>query len=184
MVFVIVTLTAWFVSPAMMYVVGIIGESRILPIWKNQFRGFMPGDFLLGLSVGWLAASTTTITDVQTVFRFAGVLLALVMFTIAVVKLNRQYETRLYTDDSIDSPVKLYHDYGVIPIVFYALSSLLYVNIAGHANLAWLFCAVPIAIWAGLNVYDGKQGRYYKAHCAHIDIWSPIWRTRKITWRY
>lgn len=187
--FVVTVLICWLITPGLMYVIGYVGESRLLP-WTHdrQFLSFMPGDFFLGLMVAGLLVLSRHLPSERHVYNawWFHLLVLIVTLVVAVVITRGEYrDPNGYGQRAVLSPTKLYHNivlyggYGYLIIV--TLVAVLYWLVA---NLSWpvlgivLLCLFPGFIWAGFLVIEQRvsvETSQQRVREAHINNWSPLW---------
>lgn len=170
-------------TPAMMFIIGLIGESRILPISrKKQFASFWPGDLFLSTFVGGLLIISKAIPINGAWYQSKSWHMVVLVSSLAIGVgfFHFVIEKKAYHPRALNSPTKLYHD-----IVLYGLYS--YVAVAGGiSNIAsgalvgsrWLVL-IPGVIWLSLVIKDStatSKSNSQKTTTAHVVDWRPLWR--------
>lgn len=193
--FVVTLLICWAISPGMMFVIGLVGESRLIPISPSrQFMAFFPGDFLVGAMVAGLLVSAAQLPNEQRWYNslWFHLVVFVVMFAIAAWMTWGEYHNAAesgYGARAMYSPTKIYHNAALIWIYGYvAVSTLVAVLAEARSWLVWAALACGL-LWMGLmlgeNAYIDKYHpndglRQAKAAGAHISDWEPIWVTGRI----
>lgn len=181
----------WALTPGMMFVLGIVGESRLIPIAPDrQFVSFFPGDLFLGVTATGLLTLAPQLPAEHHWYNATwwSVLVLICAVVVAVVMTWFEWSSGAYTTRAIFSPTKLYHNgvlyigYGSV-IVTTLVTTLMAVTWS-WLNLGLLFgLLVPGFVWAGLIVVDNTSPsdvRARKAAGAHTPHWKPIWR--RVPW--
>jgi hypothetical protein len=177
---------AWLATPTMFILIGLVFEGRLVPLWRHQARSFIPGDFLLGvtLATGWylyplvVSGSIWHDTRLWALALAVGVVLAYVWHT--------KIEAPNYEPHALKSPTKLYHDFGLygvfgpllfmiaVPAVFFTPGDVVTWPIKLVALLSFLG-------WVGCLVYDAMHLSPEDARQMHPGNWRhPEW----ITWLF
>ena len=182
----------WIIWPGSFFLVALIGESRIPPLWKHQSKAFFPGD--LTLPVIWLAMFRINRNEHLTISSSTMTISTIVMFVVEVVIIR--IITKVVTEDrnnyptrAANSPTKLYHDlvgYYVFPLsivpycVFYVIS-----HIENHLGISWsmLWVALPLVFYILCVIYDCRKGFTAEdIEARHPADWKPIWRAKSKRW--
>lgn len=184
-------LFAWMFWPDLMFVVGIVFESRIVPIFEHQSLIFMPGDLMLGVmfvAMIGICAYTEIPDDWKgsTLARWWWV--CVICLGIVWAIWTRGSDVVNYPRASAMSPTKIAHDvigYLVTPITLVGLG-------VPHAFFAvtrgskrgsevrlwhcWVVLIVAFYLFIGCVIADWIRG------CSAEDIlarhpadWKPIW---------
>ncbi|RYC74549.1 hypothetical protein [Candidatus Nanosyncoccus alces] len=123
----LMVLLLWlFFWPGGMFLIGLVGEKRLVPIWKHQARAFLPGEMMFSIIVvafGGVFSTITTRTGTIMLEKSANsVWLLLPAFIVALIVYfflhNR--EKGCYEIRALYSPTKIAHDivgYILIPQV-------------------------------------------------------------------
>ena len=170
--------------PGSMFLVGIIGESRILPIDSHQSQTFWPGELALPVMAFVLYQ------DYARGFQFPrwGWILFAVLTVIWLpigIKLWKD-DLSWYKPRAKYSPTKIWHNLGgfiLIPpaIVPYAITVIVEA-IRGRYEISWVGVAVfvsAVSFYAVLASTD-KVKHEGDEDIRHPADWQPIWVTRKI----
>lgn len=173
--FLVALFAAWALTPVWFIVVGIICESRVVPLWRNQSRAFMPGDLALGVTfaTGWYLHP-----------RFDPTLLVigLVAGVVLLCLMRRKFDgTNNYPLPTLRSPTKVYHDY-VLYIGYVA--ALVSVAVPGILMSSWsdamplkVIGLIAFVVWLSGLVADGLDPDMpRKRKLMHVSDWRPIWR--------
>lgn len=195
-----ILLVVWAFTPGMMILIGVIGESRWIPLWSDkQFRSFFPGDLFLGAALTGLfvlaqrhlpAAEHWYNSLWWHVIVFVIVLAVAIFMTYSEWDKGDVLDMSRYSTGTILSPTKLYHNFFLYWLYGYmAVTTLVAVVFGGRT---W-WVIVPLLIgagWFALVQYDAvgmsksTEARNLKAANAHIQDWHPIWKTGRITTQY
>ena len=190
------------VTPGMMFVIGVIGESRWLPISpKRQFLSFFPGDILLGATVAGLLMNASRLPATRVWYNSMPWHIVVLFGALVVASCMTYGEYREsvrgqgYARRALFSPTKLYHNFGLYGGLGYIGFSTLTANIAGividfsMGGLSRLIlCLLPGAVWLSFLFLEqsdsflvritGVPGDTVKAtrvKTAHVANWHPIW---------
>lgn len=172
--------------PYAMYPVAYLGESRRpgrgpndVPVWRDQSRAFMPGDFGLALMVTCcLQLRSRLAADWAISLWFKGLVL-LVAVGIFLAARTYLYTPKHYSRSAWNSPSKRYHDF-VMFLLFGSVA--LYVCLPVYLTISWqsywsvhLLGLFGLALWVTGNVYDFTHNETPSAR-QHPAAWTPIWR--------
>lgn len=182
-------LLCWLITPGMMYVIGLIGESRLVP-WtpKTQFLSFFPGDFFLGTMLTALLMVVKRLPDEQRFYNATWwhILMLAAAITVAVVITVGEYnDPNGYGHRAVLSPTKLYHNillyggygYIIVATLFAVMNWLLGTWSWSTVGLVAL-CLLPGAVWVGLLVFEQRVSDEVKRdriRYSHVNDWEPIW---------
>ncbi len=173
----------WAITPGAMIVVGIIGESRLIPLTPSrQYLGFSPGDFFLGIGVASGLQVVNRLPDStawwnQRWFHLMALLAAAIF---ASVMMRLEVASGGHTAKEMYSPVGLYHSlvlyggYGyVIGVV--ALAMVFGADWSDEATQQWgALSAVGVGLFIILVYLDGR--REFDSSETYVEKWQPIWR--------
>jgi len=180
------TLVGVSAIPYAMYLVAYLGESRKpgrgpndVPVWRDQSRAFMPGDFGLALMVTCcLQLRNRLAADWATSLWFKGLVL-LIAVGIFLVARTYLYTPEDYSRAAWNSPSKRYHDF-VMFLLFCSVA--LYVCLPVYIAVGWwpywsvhLLGLFGFSLWLTGNVYDFTHNETPNAR-QHPAVWAPIWR--------
>jgi hypothetical protein len=185
-------LVCWLITPGMMYLIGLIGESRLLP-WtpSTQFLSFVPGDLFLGAMLTALLMTAKRLPEEERFYNAAWwhILLLVMAVGVAIVITVGEYkDPNGYGHRAVLSPTKLYHNlvlYGGYGYII--LATLIAIAVWLLSNWSWsatglvALCLLPGAVWVSLIVLDQQASEEIKrdrVRYAHINDWSPIWSRR------
>lgn len=149
----------WLFTPVLFFVVALVLESRVAPVWRNQFRSFIPGDLFLG---GVFAASVHLAEGLPEKERWYShhlwhfiVLAGSVTLGLLARKL---LDAPFYYKGQLWSPSKVYHDFalyigygGLLFVV--GLPALVY----GGGVTARVVMVGCLAVWLGTLIFDGLR---------------------------
>ena len=190
--------------PGTMFLVGIIFESRLLPLGKPQSRAFIPGDFTLAPAMlaflRMYEATGVLILAGKKAWWWgvAGVMLLIAFFL-------RRGDCRNYKECFSDeqdeakrerqwrrliwSPTKVWHDlcgYFLIPTLLVGLGVpqlLAALKIPGVFAVTWTYwipAAICLAFYIACVRWDGKRPEpdAMTMLARHTPDWAPIWTRR------
>jgi len=185
----IATVIAVLVTPGMMYLIGFFFEARLLPLGKNQFWGFMPGDAFLGIGVGGLVGLSTLLRPQDEIWLNAWwIRVPVTAGLIIVTYVLRIGEQNGYPLDVLGSPTKLYHDFFLFGVYLWFIVSIALSVIGGVIMGSvplglFLLALVPVVVWAGLVFFvDAQRGYSKMARYAHVvnsvTLWQNGWQIK------
>lgn len=177
-VFWAVFLTASFVAYAM-YLVAFLFESRVpfrdIPVWKDQSRAFLPGDFCLAftMAVGAYSYPADITSWAMLAFFAVGLIVGIVVYIVARRYVSTDND---YSKEAWNSPSKKYHDRVMY---FFFAGILIAIGIPGYfvspyAPEKWLGL-VGLTIWASLNLWDYTHKIDPRKQRQHPNVYWPIW---------
>jgi len=172
--------------PYAMYLVAYVFGSRRpgdgpnnVPVWKDQSRAYMPGDFGLALMV---AVCLQYRGDVPAGWATSGwFVLVSIFFGLSVFLFARRflYTPKDYTKEAWNSPSKLWHDF-VMFLLFSVAAS--YVCLPVYFATDWTTLVLVkvlsffgLSLWVVGNVYDFTHDETPNKR-QHADTYQPIWR--------
>lgn len=173
----------WAMLPLGQFLVGLIFETRLVPLWKGQARVFFPGDLAIGIMmvglVGLYAKYPLGIDEKYVIIWHIIALLAAFLFFI----IFRSNDAANYPKLSANSPTKWYHDICGYLISFYFILSFslpqLYQAIRGKSHFcsSWVIFIAGLALYGICLAYDTHHG-YTDADvlARHPENWKPFWR--------
>lgn len=181
------TLVVWTALPYGMFLVAYLFEGRRIgkgpndvPLWKDQSRAFVPGDFGLALFVTvalYYYAQGVTTSWSQSWWYLA----VCVLFTTALYVSVRRfaYTPRHYTPDAWRSPSKRYHDY-VVFLLFASVAArfcvpFYFATTWTDNTLSRLFGLFGLSLWILGNVCDFMSDETPNRR-QHPDTYQPVWR--------
>ncbi|MBQ3292727.1 hypothetical protein IJG93_00240 [Candidatus Saccharibacteria bacterium] len=179
----ILLLLSWLIWPGMMLLVGIIFESRLVPVWKHQAKAFLPGDLAFGvIFVSLVSMYAKSGLDFPMYNIWFG-WLVLTVLDLAVFLPIRKIDVANYPPRARRSPTKMVHDligYFFIPILL-AYFGLMQVLIQS-SFIKRLFLMEWLCIGAGGLFYLACLIADLTAGCTAEDVelrhpedWKPIW---------
>ncbi len=172
-----------------MYIVAYLFESRLpgrgpndVPVWYQQSRAFMPGDFGLALlvAVGVYYRGDVTVGWAESAwFKVLSIAVGIVTF---LASRKFLYTPRDYPPEAWRSPSKRYHDI----VMFFAFCTVaVYVCLPAYFMTSWtetvlskLLGLFGLAVWIVGNVCDFKNDEVPNAR-QHPSVYEPIW----LKWR-
>jgi hypothetical protein len=198
MKFFIYLLIYFLIMPGLMFILGLIGESRIIPLFKHQSKAFFPGEIALvvavtSMSVYW---DTDLVPKAGTMwwllFSRSATINGKLSFVIEVVKWIIIITIYLYLEKrdhkayrfqrSINGPAKRWHDcYGFLVIPAAMIKLGIPVIIPTEINIYSIITWASLAFYGIMLVWD-----YYKPateedkYIRHPDDWKPIWETKRL----
>jgi len=172
--------------PYALFVVAYIGESRRpgnnpddVPVWRDQSRAFLPGDFGLALMFTCCLQYRGDVTArwaVSTWLGLSALCIGIATFLFARLFL---YTTANYSKAAWNSPSKRYHDF-VMYLLFGAAA--IYVCIPVYFASQWqssvlvkLLGLFGLAVWVVGNIYDFTHSETPNRR-QHPHEYQPIWR--------
>ena len=179
---------AWIIWPGLMFVVGAIFESRIVPIGKSQSKMFFPGDLAIGIMfVAFISMYDKTGARIPMVDSpYWWLPLATVL---AVVALRvRRSDVLNYPLRAGKSPTKITHDimgYFLSPLVLIGLGipqlgMLEEEGIFAATRMGWFAVAMSAVLYLFCTALDAIT--FYDSSdiaSRHPEDWVPIWRNRR-----
>jgi len=180
-------LVLWLIWPGTMFIVGMVGESRLVPIVKRQSRAFLPGD--LSLAVMFLALLSlhdrTCSNPLYWGYNPEWWICVMVVMLFVAMKL-RAGDVVNYPPRSGNSPTKLAHDaigYWFIPSCLIALGVPQLADIfMGESEIliSWLVFSGAIIFYGICVAVDAVKGWTPEDVAArHPENWTPIWAQKK-----
>ena len=170
--------------PGSMFLVGIIGESRIVPIDSHQSQAFWPGDFAFPVMAFVLYQDHVRGFE----FPLWGWLL-LIILTLAWLPIGIMLwkaDNTWYKPRARYSPTKIWHNFGgfiavPVAIVPYAIT-VVAEAIRGNYEISWLGLTIFILAWVYYAVLVGTDKLKHEGDedIRHPADWQPIWVTKKI----
>lgn len=170
----------WAIWPGSFFLLALIGESRMPPLWKNQSKAFFPGD--LTLPVIWIAMfrlnKDTPVSPSAFVTLF--IIEAVIFWVVTKIAVE---DRKNYPSKSANSPTKIYHDlvgYYVFPLSVAPLCVSYAANLI--ENHAWpsrslLWVVVPLISYISCVMYDIHKGFTTEdIEARHPSDWKPIWK--------
>jgi hypothetical protein len=186
--FLVTLLICWAITPGMMIVLAVIGESRWLPLgYHRQFLSFFPGDLFLGAGIAALLMAARELPEERRWFTapIVQIIIFAGAFGVAYWLTRGELRTGVYPKMAILSPTKLYHNFALYGGYGYIAVATLVAVLAGsdwsNPNVrTWLIRAlIFVSPWVLAVVFEGKifgpEGMAQKARNAHVPDWVPIW---------
>ena len=187
----VTVLICWGLTPVGHLVVGLVGESRWVPISPNkQYLSFFPGDLLLGMTAASLLVLAQRLPDTERWYNSTiwHVIVLVGALVVASGLTFMEWKGEFYPHRAIMSPTKLYHNFLLYGGYGYVIVATLIAVVAGGPWSpmygVWLFlCLVPSLVWIKFlerdNSLKGSVARSIADH-AHIADWQPLWSTGHI----
>lgn len=178
--FILVFIT-WLFWPGILFIVGLIGESRIIPIGKLQAKAFMPGD----LSFGVIFVALISMYQPNEHFnrQICCILFVPVLY---FAWLMRREDEAFYPPRARISPTKITHDcigYFIIPLVLLTLATTKIYDIFIHKNTlvetfpSWMVVLLAFFFYLFCVAMDNKAPiTNEQIHARHPHSWRPIWK--------
>ncbi len=181
---------AWLATPIMFVVIGLLLESRLVPLWRHQARSFIPGDFLLGVTMatGWYLYPRVANDGIWSSVWLWGAAFA-VGIVLAYVW-HEKIEAPNYEPRALKSPTKLYHDFGLYgvygPLLFMiAVPAVFYTPWDVASWPVKIVALLPFVGWVACLVYDAKHLTPDDARQMHPGNWrAPDWVVWLFTTRH
>jgi len=178
-----VVLVSWAITPGMIYVLGFIGESRILPFWASP-RMLLPGDFFLGITLNACICGLRFYTDIenpalQSWIKWWPIFVTVGAF-IVMILMRTMFDGPNYDYRSVISPTKIWHDV----MCYFVLGTLLFttgITFLFFGEWSWFGTTLKltaiffVALWIICGFID-KQ-RDLSPEVIHPSTWQPIWQT-------
>lgn len=182
----LITFAIW---PGLMFLVGWIGESRIVPTGENQSKAFFPGDFAFGimfvtLAIFYTRAAEIDIETVKMLEEPSWIRLCTIISILIFIYMRRR-DRFAYPRRAFRSPTKICHDivgFMIIPFMLiwmeYPAISLFFRNSKLRdlsfsielIALMWMFYG--FCVWKDSTDEEMAE----KAKYMHIDYWQPLWK--------
>lgn len=178
------------ITPGMMFVVGIVGESRLLPIdpW-HQYLSFLPGDLFLSWAVANMLVLAQNLPHEK--HWYNSVWWHGIVLTVALGVAVMMTRMELLADPSapyafparaLRSPTKVFHNFLLYGGYGYLSVATFVALVAGKQFNTMLLCAIaPIVLWLAClfgERYSSDQTRQQRIENAHVESWKPIWEKR------
>lgn len=173
-----------------MFLIALIGESRILHLWKFQSKAFFPGDLLLCFALviafrNWhflenRAAYTTPVWPT---------ILVSIVGSLSFFLTERNGDASNYPKRARYSPTKLYHDvlgYLVADFIFLVrlVPGLFIIGLdcgaVSFCKMLLFYLITFIGPYCVLVCWDMKKLNMEVLEKRHPSDWAPIWKTKKI----
>ena len=179
-------LISWLIWPGLMFLVGWIGESRLVPVGEHQSTAFMPGDLTLGImTVELLRLHERTRNDTSwwgydpAFWLFVTMVVAMVVLAFVIEGDQENYPPRASL-----SPTKITHDvvgYWLIPTLLFGLGlPQLADGIRfgiGESWPIWLEFTMALSFYVACVVNDCLKGATEEdIAIRHPANWQPLWR--------
>jgi hypothetical protein len=172
-----------------MIVIAFIGESRGLPLFKNQFRGFFPGTVWLAIATAMLLVMAGDLPYDPRWYNSTGWHVILQIGTIIGAILMTRGDRKIYPRRALLSPTKVWNN-AMYALYGYLLIAVLVAVLFGTEWSFW-FCVKQAVAWFFVYLWlrrvrkDIKMRKAdpetfeRKAAAAHVEDWRPIWRRKK-----
>lgn len=180
--FVLTLVICLLITPVGHLVVGLIGESRLIPLSSDkQFLSFFPGDLFLGAMAAGLLVAAQRLPDKSRWLNATWwhVLVLVLALLIAACMTYVEWKSGVYPSRAIFSPSKIYHNFLLYGGYGYVIIVTLVALIFGAADRWWLLVLIPGLVWGVLVVKDNSLSTKEvaeKARHAHVADWAPIWQ--------
>ena len=182
--------------PYGMYLVAWLGEGRRpgdgprdAPVWRDQSRAFLPGDFGLALftTSGLFMHAQGDLWSWTTAWWWRWGVGAALAITVWLVGRRVLYSADDYTPEQWRSPSKRYHDFimfGAFPFVVIGWA------LPGYLAHWTVLNAIVIALgllgiasWVVCLALDAIGGKVPNAR-QHPSEWTPLWLRLWVRWSY
>ena len=168
------------------FIVGIVGESRLIPIGQHQSQAFLPGDLSLGIMAVALLSLHANKLEKPNYWGYSPIWWLVVLITVSFIAYYaRKNDVANYPYRSSISPTKITHDivgYWLIPTLLIALGiPKLFSNFV-HSTLfidwtSWVTFIGAIAFYIACVIQDYVIGYTTEDVLArHPENWQPIWK--------
>lgn len=178
---------AWVIWPGLMFVVALIGESRILPLWKNQSKAFFPGDLALSMIVlncyaFWHSEYAPGAKNFWYKFTFTPWVTVLIgVLVICIGVFLHTNDCKNYPAQAANSPTKWVHDimgyFVLLFLIIWFVPATLFVEFNFY-GITSVFLGVFYGIMTMIDILSGFNAKIIYAR--HPYDWQPLWKTRKI----
>lgn len=191
----------WLLWPGLMFLVGVIGESRLVPVWKHQSKAFIPGELLIGVALVALLGMHAERADgyyYSAAYWLYEVMVFVWLYCFVIRKKVRQN----YPARSAISPTKITHDVVGFILIPTALCNLWLPKLFDWPSLGdldlpkllvwpplysnkenWIIFLVAMAGYILCIVADIKIGYTEEdIQARHPSDWKPIWVTLRERW--
>lgn len=176
----------WLFWPGLIFIVGIVGESRLIPIGQHQSQAFLPGDLSLGIMAVALLSLHANKLEKPNYWGYSPIWWLVVLITVSFIAYYaRKNDVANYPYRSSISPTKITHDivgYWLIPTLLIALGiPKLFSNFV-HSTLfidwtSWVTFIGAIAFYIACVIQDYVIGYTTEDVLArHPENWQPIWK--------
>lgn len=173
----------WLFWPGTMFIVGIIGESRLVPIVRSQSRAFLPGDLAFGVIFVSLIGLYQPGEQLNNkLFAF------LLVPTLIIAWQVRENDDKSYPPRARTSPTKITHDfigYFVLPIVLLSLGLPKLGDFVIHKRSFsdtyphWTIVVSGLLFYIICVIIDNERPVTNKmVNARHPADWKPIWKKR------
>ena len=161
--FISTMLACWGLTPVGHFVWAFVSQATLLPIWRNQWRSFFPGDLSLGIGVAILVVSVDSLTAGATgwwhersthVAVLVGAMAIAVVITVVMDMPNMPMSALL-------SPSKQYHNLLLYGGYGYVVAMTLVAATFGDSNLTHIYGTIALFLlaitpWVCLVVQDAR----------------------------
>jgi hypothetical protein len=180
-----ILLKTWLLTPIGFILVGIVGESRLVPLLpSNQFWSFFPGDLFLGVFVTIQIVLAGDITPGERWYNstLLHVIVLVVCILVAAFMTFDEYRGGMYPLWAILSPTKIYHNgllyvgYGYVAVTT-TLAQLFGSDWSWSHGIWFAGSLFALYVWVQLLALDNsisKDVKRHKAERAHIAGWWPL----------
>lgn len=178
---------AWLIWPGLMFVVALIGESRVLPLWKKQSKAFIPGDLALSIIVlncyaFWHSEYAPGAKNFWYKFTFTPWVTVLIgVLVVCIGVFLHTNDCKNYPKRAANSPTKWVHDimgyFVLLFLIAWFVPSTIFVEftVYGITNVLWG------AFYVFMIILDMSIGfNNETVYARHPSDWQPIWKTKKI----
>lgn len=122
--FLVTLLLAWLIVSGLHYPIGIVGESRLIPLRPSkQFVSFFPGDLIPGIGLALFMQLAKRLPAEERWYANVWVHLGMivVLSVVAFLMTRQEYRDGVYPLRAILSPTKLYHNFVLYVLFAYVI---------------------------------------------------------------
>lgn len=178
----IALLICWAIIPGMHIALGLVLESRLIPLsHRKQFLGFMPGALFLGAAVAAMSQVPLKDGPAMTSGSRDQLIIAIVVAIITIALVGREISSGLHPWRQILSPVGFYHSfiggYGCFTYIIFSIAAAVVTSADWSDPLARLWVgATLVFIVIFLRYVKNDGGREFDSSETYIEGWNPFWR--------
>ena len=171
--------------PGLMFVVGFIGESRLVPIWEHQSKAFFPGDLTLPIMLlALFGLHQRTYLDPSWKGYESWIFIGIFLAMIPIALIFRHLDAAHYPGIAMMSPTKIVHDfigYYLFPAVLISLGLPQLIDCIAKKDWRslpnWIIFGLALAFYIVCTLYDIYHPATAEDVIArHPMDWKPIWK--------
>ena len=177
----ILVLLTWIFWPGLMFIVGLIGESRLVPVGRLQSRAFLPGDLAFGVIFVALIGLYEPGENIN-----AKLFVFLLLPILLIAWELRENDVKSYPPRARISPTKITHDfigYFLIPLTLCNLGLTKIVRfITDKESFSgtyphWTIVVSGLLFYIICVVIDSEHpATLAMINARHPADWKPIWK--------